>query len=134
MASRSYRPITERRARVLRKMMTPAERHLWYDYLRGCPWKFQRQKPIGLYVADFICYDAHLIIELDGDSHSGDEAYLHDERRTKYLNEQGFRVLRFTNRDVHAHFDSVCAFIEQAVKNPNIEGRVGSDSFHADEM
>lgn len=128
MANRSYRPIAERRARSFRKSMTPAERHLWYDYLRNAPWKFQRQKPIGLYIVDFICFSAHLIIELDGDSHSGEEAYAHDERRTKYLQEQGFRVLRLTNRDIQNNFPGVCRLIAQAVNDPDLHGRIGSDS------
>ena len=128
MPARSYRPITEKRAKALRHAMTPDERHLWYDYLRTCPWKFQRQKPIGVYIVDFICYEAHLIIELDGEQHNDADAYRHDEARTKDLEAQGFRVLRFSNRDVRSHFDSICTFIAQAVTNSAICGRITHDT------
>ncbi len=126
MPTRSYRPITEKRAKTLRHAMTPDERHLWYDYLRTCPWKFQRQKAIGMYIVDFICYEERLIIELDGEQHDDEESYRHDEVRTKYLEAQGFRVLRFSNRDIRSHFDSICAFVEHAMENPAIHGRVTS--------
>ena len=128
MPTRSYRPITEKRAKSLRHAMTPDERHLWYDYLRTCPWKFQRQKAIGIYIVDFICYEAHLIIELDGGQHNDEDAYRHDEARTKYLEAQGLRVLRFSNRDVRSHFDSICALIEQALENPAVHGHITSDA------
>ena len=127
MNTRSYRPIAQRRAKTLRRSMTPDERHLWYDYLRTCPWKFQRQKAIGIYIVDFVCYQAHLIIELDGEQHNDTTAYQHDEKRTKYLEEQDFRILRFSNRDVRSHFDSICAWIERAIVNSHIHGRITSD-------
>ncbi len=53
-------------ARVLRKTMTPQERHLWYDYLRTCPFRFVRQKIVGPYILDFYCHSARLAIELMG--------------------------------------------------------------------
>ena len=56
-------------ARVLRKNMTPWERRLWYDFLRNYPVRFQRQKAIGNYIADFYCAKARLVIELDGGGH-----------------------------------------------------------------
>jgi len=60
-----YTSFAAHRAKSLRHNMTPPERHLWYDYLRTCKWKFQRQKPIGPYIVDFICYEHRLILELD---------------------------------------------------------------------
>ena len=53
-------------AKTLRKNMTPWERRLWYDFLRNYPVRFQRQKAIGNYIADFYCAKARLVIELDG--------------------------------------------------------------------
>lgn len=123
-----YTSYARRRATELRRDMTPPERHLWYDYLRGCPWKFQRQKSIGPYIVDFVCYEARLILELDGDSHNGAEAYENDERRTNYLANENFRILRLTNRDVQNHFADVCQLIAQAVNDPHIHGRISSDS------
>lgn len=123
-----YTSFAARRAKSLRHSMTPPERHLWYDYLRTSPWKFQRQKPIGPYIVDFICYEHRLILELDGESHADDDAYNHDERRDSYLRKQGFRVLRLTNRDIQHHFQDVCKLIEQATANPQIQGRISSDT------
>lgn len=89
------------RARILRKTkMTNAEQLLWNEIrahrLYGL--KFRRQIPLGPYIADFLCIEKKLIIELDGKSHEERKSY--DERRTKYLEEHGFQVLRFTNDDV----------------------------------
>ena len=61
-------------ARKLRRDMTKQERHLWYDFLRKHPARFQRQKSIGEYIADFCCHDAKLVVELDGAQHYEDEA------------------------------------------------------------
>ena len=49
--------------------MTRQEKHLWYDFLRSYPIKFYRQRPIGNYIVDFYCSEAHLVIELDGNQH-----------------------------------------------------------------
>jgi very-short-patch-repair endonuclease len=57
--------------------------------------KFSRQHPVGSYIADFFCLEGQLVIELDGRQH-GEDAERHvDERRTEYLESQGYRVLRF---------------------------------------
>jgi very-short-patch-repair endonuclease len=61
---------------------------------------FRRQVPIGSYVADFCCLTSRLIIEVDGHQHGYDANAAHDERRTSYLGNHGFRVIRFTNREV----------------------------------
>jgi len=87
-------------ARQLRHEQTDAERVMW-NVLRNrqvLNLKFRRQHPIGNYLADFCCIEKGLIIELDGSQHLGRAAY--DEKRTKWLNEHGFQVLRFSNGDV----------------------------------
>ena len=76
-------------ARALRANMTPQERHLWYDGLRHLPMRFQRQKAIGPYIADFYCHRARLVVELDGTQHYSEEARAYDERRTAFLATQG---------------------------------------------
>jgi adenine-specific DNA-methyltransferase len=87
-------------ARELRRTQTDAERKLW-NVLRDrqlLNLKFRRQHPIGNYIADFCCIEKGLIIELDGSQHVERAAY--DEERTKWLNSQGFQVLRFPNDEV----------------------------------
>jgi very-short-patch-repair endonuclease len=106
-----YRQGLTTRAQALRRDPTPAERKLWYEFLRDLPYKFTRQKPLGHYVADFYCSSQQLVIELDGDSHYTDGAQRHDRRRTAVLQLQGLRVARFTNTDVLQNFESVCRVI-----------------------
>lgn len=127
MDTYQYTTFARSRVKDLRKHMTPYERHLWYDYLKSCPRKFQRQKAIGPYIVDFVCYAARLIIELDGEQHGEEDAYLHDEARTHYMEQHGFRVLRFRNHDVNTHFEGVCQTIERALEDKNIQGRMSSD-------
>ena len=104
-------------ARELRREMTPQECHLWYDYLRSCPAQFRRQKPFGYYIVDFYCAKHKLVIEIDGSQHFEAEQEARDEKRTAYLNSLGLQVLRFSNHDVDAHFEGVCATIDSIVRS-----------------
>ena len=106
-----------RNAQTLRKNMTKEERHLWYDYLKTYPIQFKRQYAIGIFIVDFLCYRAKLIVELDGSQHCEPAAMEYDKRRTEYLQQQGYRVLRFSNLDVTRNFRGVCEAIDLAVKN-----------------
>jgi len=93
--------------RQLRKNMTDAERTLW-RHLRlrqFAGYKFRRQQPIGKYIVDFVCFERKLIIELDGSQHSGEVAY--DSERSAWLEEQGFRVLRFWDNQVFNETDGL---------------------------
>ena len=72
-------------SRTLRKNMTKEERHLWYDFLRGYPVKFTRQKVIGPYIVDFYCPKADLVIELDGSQHFTEDGLQKDAQRTVFL-------------------------------------------------
>ena len=84
-----------------RKTPTDAETLLWQSLRdRQLGLKFRRQHAIGDYIADFICLEISLIIEVDGEYHNSEEQQEKDTIRTKYLNEQGFYVLRFTNNEV----------------------------------
>ena len=91
---------TVRKAKALRREQTPAEQALWRllrsKQLDGL--KFRRQHPIGPYIADFACYSAKLVVELDGGQHADNVE--HDEKRTEALTRDGWRVLRFWNPDV----------------------------------
>jgi very-short-patch-repair endonuclease len=103
------------RVRRLRRDATPAERKLW-SALRGSAlggFKFRRQQRLGPFVADFACQSARLVIEVDGDSHAHQIDY--DAQRAEFLAKEGYRVLRFTNRDVMENLEGVCRAIEAAL-------------------
>jgi adenine-specific DNA-methyltransferase len=96
-------------ARHLRLHQTDVERLLWYA-LRNRElgrFKFRRQQPIGPYVVDFVCFYKKLVLELDGEQHSLPEAIAADAIRTKFLQSQGFRVMRFPNEMLRDDLDTV---------------------------
>lgn len=104
-------------SRRLRRDMTDAEKKLW-QRLRGGQlngWKFRRQHPIPPYIADFCCVSQRVIVELDGSQH--DEKV--DERRTRYLKGQGWRVLRFWDHDVLQQTEAVIEAIWNSVGKPD---------------
>ena len=103
-------------AKTLRKNMTPWERKLWYDFLRYYPVRFQRQKAIGNYIADFYCAKARLVIELDGGGHYTAELAKKDEMRTKDLESMNLTVVRICNLDIDRNFSGVCEYIDLTVK------------------
>ena len=107
-------------AKELRKNMTPWERKLWYDYLRYYPVRFQHQKAIGDYIADFYCAKAKLVIELDGGGHYTDDQAEKDAVRTNALESMNLTVLRICNLDIDRNFSSVCEYIDLTVKNLSI--------------
>lgn len=99
----------------MRSNQTDAEQRLWY-HLRAHRFmglKFKRQKPVGRYIADFVCMEHRLIIELDGGQHAEEAAY--DEQRDAWLRGQGYTVLRFWNNDVMQQLDSVLEQIASAL-------------------
>ena len=102
-------------ARGLRGNMTDAERMLWKHLrmrqMHGC--RFRRQQPIGPYIADFACMETKTIVEVDGGQHS--EQVVEDEERTRFLEGEGFRVLRFWNHDVLQQTEAVLRVIEEAL-------------------
>ncbi|MBE6936935.1 MAG: endonuclease domain-containing protein [Ruminococcaceae bacterium] len=103
-------------AKVLRKNMTPWERKLWYDFLRNYPVRFQRQKAIGNYIADFYCAKARLILELDGGGHYTLEQARKDEQRTNDLNAMNLTVVRICNLDIDRNFCGVCEYVDRLVQ------------------
>ena len=80
-----YRRALKADSQSLRRDPTPAERKLWFEYLRELPVRFTRQKPLGHYIADFYCASRLLVIEVDGDSHFTDPGIARDDRRTAAL-------------------------------------------------
>ncbi len=110
-----YNPNLKERSRRMRNDQTPMERKLWSRFLRGLPVQFYRQKPLNHYIVDFYCAKKKLVIEVDGDSHFTPEAREADALRTSVLESYGLRVVRFTNHEVRANFESVCERILRAI-------------------
>ena len=95
-------------AKRLRNNMTGVEIMLWRHLREGIDgYKFRRQHPIGVYVADFYCHKAKLIIELDGSIHNLDEVQIRDRDKQNDLERLGYRVIRFTNKNVQQGIDRV---------------------------
>ena len=101
-------------AKKNREHPTPAEAALW-KFLKnnalGCT--FKRQHIVGAYIADFICIQARLIIEIDGGYHQLPEQQISDLERQQWLESQGFKVIRFTNEEVMADIERVIDTIER---------------------
>ena len=104
-----------RRARLLRRNMTIAERRLWSRLrlyqVQG--YRFRRQEAVGPYVVDFDCRTRRLVVEVDGGQHA--EASAGEIKRTKYLEDRGYRILRVWNHDVLANTEGVVAKILEAL-------------------
>ncbi|MDO8316907.1 MAG: endonuclease domain-containing protein [Flavobacterium sp.] len=104
-------------AKKLRDNATEAEEKLWLavknNQIEG--FKFRRQHPLSFYIADFYCHALKLVIEIDGGYHLTEEQQLLDEERTKNIEFQGLKVIRFTNEDVLVELpeviDTIKAFI-----------------------
>ena len=102
-----------RYAKYLRSNQTEAEQRLWY-HLRAQRFmglKFKRQKPIGTYIADFVCIELRLLIEADGGQHGGDA----DAERDAWFRAHGYTVLRFWNHEILGQTEAVLERIRQAV-------------------
>ena len=97
--------------------MTKEERHLWYDFLKTYPVQFNRQVPFENYIVDFYCFQAKLVVELDGSQHYEPEEMEYDQERTAYLESLGLTVLRFSNLDIIKRFRAVCEMIDNIVQN-----------------
>ncbi len=109
-------------AKNLRKNATPQENHLWYDFLSKYVVRFQRQKAIDNFIADFYCHKAKLIIEIDGPQHDTEQGKQKDEFRTEILAGYDLKVIRFTNMAIDTNFRGVCEYIDAVVKASLREG------------
>lgn len=99
-------PLLTRRARDMRHVLTDAENKLWFT-LRNRQFfgmKFRRQVPVGNYIADFLCFERNLIVEVDGGQHSDS---IYDAKRDSWLQSEGYRVMRFSNHDVLTNMEGV---------------------------
>jgi very-short-patch-repair endonuclease len=108
-------------ARELRQNHSDAERLLWYQIrdrqLYG--FKFRRQQPFDRYIADFVCLEQKLIVELDGGQHNEAINKKADEQRTRYFEIKGYRVLRFWNNDVIQNKEGVLEKIKEVLTQVN---------------
>ena len=109
---------SQQHAKTLRTVLTDAEQKLWQRLrsrqLAGC--KFRRQVPIGPYIADFACLEAHLIVEVDGGPHFESNR---DELRDIWFATQGFSLLRFWNTQALVETDAVVDAILSALQRPH---------------
>ena len=103
--------------------MTEAESVMW-ECLRGnqLGFQFRRQHPIYGYIPDFVCLKKRLVVEIDGGYHYIGDQPISDEERTKYLNQYGFEVIRFTNEEVLSNIDNVLTEIKRVMNNKDTIG------------
>jgi very-short-patch-repair endonuclease len=111
-------PVILAHAREMRHPQTSAETTLW-NVLRNksTGYKFRRQHPIDMFIIDFYCAEAKLLIEIDGDSHFTPKQEEYDKARTEYLEDLGYKVIRFTNNDVRYHILAVADEIMRIVES-----------------
>ena len=113
---KKHNPFLVPYAKELRKNMTKAERHLWYDFLKTHPVRFLRQKIIGKYIVDFYSAELQLIIELDGSQHYEETGKQQDAKRDEYLRSYGLEILRIPNNEINKNFEGVCEFLEMQIR------------------
>lgn len=101
------------KAKSLRINETDTEKILWErlrnNQLKG--YKFRRQHPISLYIADFYCHKLKLVVEIDGEYHNLQEQIEKDKERTEILEKNGLTLIRFTNQEIHENLDEVISTI-----------------------
>ena len=115
----SYNKNLQPFASKLRKQMTKAEACLWKyvlkgKYLKG--YQFRRQRPVLNYIADFMCMELKLVIEVDGITHHWEETILKDKKKQKDLEADGFTVLRFADGDILNNIYSVRSILEEWIE------------------
>ncbi len=108
------------RARALRRNQTDAERVFWQavngKQLHGH--RFRRQHPLGNYIVDFICLEKKLIVELDGEQHGFGKHMLHDAKRDAWLEQRGYRVVRYWNDEVYNNLEGVLTELAIYLRDP----------------
>jgi very-short-patch-repair endonuclease len=114
-----FRTRPTHRAQELRNNATDIEKKLWRHLSRRQlnGFKFSRQMPVGPFICDFMCREAALVVELDGGQH--DTAAGGDAERTRFIESEGYRVIRFWNNDVMGNVDGVLSEILAALELPS---------------
>ena len=109
--------VTLETARLLRKNMTDSEKLLW-EQLKGkqvMGLRFRRQHPIDIFIADFYCHDARLVIEIDGEIHKVKVEY--DDGREAEIERYNIKILRFSNDEIMSNIDEVINRIKVVIKD-----------------
>jgi len=104
-------------ARMLRKNSTIHEKRLW-NIIKNRQFhnlRFKRQEPIGNYIVDFVCPEIKLVIEIDGGQHNEPQNIEYDKQRTKFLEDNGYKVIRFWNIDIYENINGVLEVIERFI-------------------
>jgi imidazole glycerol-phosphate synthase subunit HisF len=118
------KPIFEN-AEFLRKNMTHEEKLLWFYIMNNqLGYKFRRQHPIWMYIADFYCHELKLVIEIDGSIHNREDVKANDTIRENDLIDFGIKVIRFTNDEIKCAVDKVISDIKitiESIKNMQLQ-------------
>ncbi len=113
-------PLIQERAKELRRKQTDTEIKLWQQ-LRGRRFvghKFRRQVPLGTFIVDFVCFERKLIIELDGGQHNPANEY--EVQRRRWLEQGGFRLVRFWDNEVFENLEGVLQVILNALSERDV--------------
>jgi very-short-patch-repair endonuclease len=136
--TRSVSPRAAANAKTLRRHLTEPEKKLWWHLRHRLPLEhshFRRQVAVGPYIADFCCLSARVIIEVDGNQHGTDQAVVYDARRATYLEDEGFRILRFSNfemmREIDLVLDTIYAAIAGTTPTPGPSPQGGGEGGEA---
>jgi very-short-patch-repair endonuclease len=117
LRDRGIQPPNRTRSRAMRLAPTDAERKLWWHLRHRLPLPashFRRQVRLGRYIVDFACHRLKLVIEVDGGQHA--EQRRRDSVRTRFIQQEGYRVLRFWNNEVLRNIDGVLELIQSAIE------------------
>jgi imidazole glycerol-phosphate synthase subunit HisF len=110
-------PLIFENAKQLRRRLTPAEQTFWLRLKERFPeYKFRKQHPISIYVADFYCHKLKLVIEIDGSVHDSAEAKVNDEQRQKDLENLDLTVIRFTNDQIKIVDENIFEIISSTIE------------------
>ena len=120
-------PLIFSNARELRSKLTPSEQVFWLRLKEQFPkYKFRRQHPISIYIADFYCHNLKIVIEIDGSVHDSEEAKLNDEKRLKDLENLNLTVIRFTNEQIKNEIEIVIEVISSVIEKLTVSKKTSS--------
>ena len=120
-------PLIFSNARILRNNLTPAEQTFWLRLKEQFPqYKFRRQHPISIYIADFYCHKLKLVIEIDGPIYDSEKAKLNDEKRQKNLENLNLIVIRFTNEQIKNEVENVIKVISSTIQKVSLSRKTST--------